>query len=46
MAADSADAVAGALAIKSGAVRPWAGAVLTGAAVAAVVAAAAGLQQK
>ena len=46
MAADSADAVAGALAIKSGAVRPWVGAVLTGAAVAAVVAGAAGLQQK
>jgi hypothetical protein len=46
MAADSADAVAGALAAKAGEVRPWVGAVLTGAAVAAVVAGAVGLGQQ
>ena len=46
IAVDSADAVAGALAIKSGAVRPWVGAVLAGVAAAAVAAGVVGLGQQ
>lgn len=45
MLADAADAAAGALAVRSGAIRPRTGAVLTGAAVAAVVAGAVALRR-
>jgi hypothetical protein len=46
IAVDSADAAAGALAIKSGAVRPMVGAVLTGMAASAIVAGVIGLGQQ
>ena len=46
IAVDSADAAAGALALKSGAVRPMVGAVLTGVAASAVVAGVIGLGQQ